>query len=125
MKTLFTSIALFLLGTCSVLANEYPTQETVRYALNCMSELGGQTDENLYTCACRHESIKTTMTFSDYEEGVTFERNKKMPGEKGSSFRDNKRAEKFYETLLKARETANASCTVVRHVKLIKPTNKQ
>jgi hypothetical protein len=124
MKTLFASITLLLFGTCSVLANEYPTQETVRYALNCMSELGGQTDENLYTCACRYDSLKTVMTFSDYEEGVTFERNKKMPGEKGSSFRDNKRAEMFYETLLKSRETANASCTVVRHVKLIKPTNR-
>jgi hypothetical protein len=125
MKTIFTSITLLLLGTSSVLANEYPTQETVRYALNCMSELGGQTDENLYTCACRYESLKNSMTFSDYEEGITFERNKKMPGEKGSSFRDNERAERFYEELLSARETANASCTVVRHVKLIKPTNKK
>jgi hypothetical protein len=125
MKRLFASIVLFLLGTTTVIANEYPTQETVRYVLNCMSELGGQTDENLYTCACRYDAIRTSMTFSDYEEGYTFERNKKMPGEKGSSFRDNERAERFYEELLKVREAANSSCIVVKHVKLIKPTNNK
>jgi hypothetical protein len=125
MKKLLVSITLFFVGTCSVLANEYPTQETVRYALSCMSELGGQTDENMYTCACRYDAVRSAMTFSDYEEGYTFERNKKMPGEKGSSFRDNKRAEGFYEELLKVREKADSSCIVVKHVKLIKPTNTQ
>ena len=124
MRKLFISIALFLFGTCSVLADEYPTQDTVRYSLNCMAKLGGQTDENLYTCACRYDAIRATMSFSDYEEGVTFERNKRMPGEKGSSFRDNKRAEAFYEKLLETREVANSSCIVVKHVKLIKPTNR-
>jgi hypothetical protein len=125
MKKIFTSIVLFLLGTCAVLADEYSTNETVRYSLNCMKELGGQTDENLYTCTCRYDAIRAAMTFSDYEEGVTFERNKKMPGEKGSSFRDNKRGEGFYEKLLETREAANSSCIVVKHVKLIKPTNKE
>jgi hypothetical protein len=124
MKKIFTSIVLFLIGTSPVLAYEYPTEETVRYVLNCMSELGGQTDENLYTCACRYDAIRSLMTYSDYEEGYTFERNKNMPGEKGSSFRDNKRAERFYEELLKVREEANSSCIVVKHVKMIKPTNK-
>jgi hypothetical protein len=117
------SAAILLFGSPSVMADEYPTQETVRYVLNCMSELGGQTDENLYTCTCRYDAIRADMTFSDYEEGYTFERNKKMPGEKGSSFRDNKRAEGFYEKLLKVREKANSSCIVVKHVKMIKPTS--
>ncbi|HIF52111.1 MAG TPA: hypothetical protein EYQ42_11405 [Thiotrichaceae bacterium] len=124
MKKLFTGITLFLLGTCSVLADEYPTDETVRYSLNCMSELGGQTDENLYTCTCRYDAIRTAMTFSDYEEGVTFERNKKMPGEKGSFFRDNKRGEGLYEKLLESRIAASSACVVVKQVKLIKPTNR-
>jgi hypothetical protein len=123
MRKLLISTTLFLLGITSVIANEYPTQETVRYALNCMSELGGQTDENLYTCACRYDAIRASMSYSDYEEGYTFERNKKMPGEKGSSFRDNQRAERFYGELIKAREAADTSCIVVKHVKLIKPTN--
>lgn len=123
MKKIVMSIALFLVGTCSVLADKYPTQETVRYALTCMSELGGQTDENLYTCACRYDAIRAEMSFSDYEEGVTFERNKKMPGEKGAFFRDNKRGEAFYEKLLETRGEANSGCIVVKHVKL--PTKQE
>jgi hypothetical protein len=122
MRKLFTSIALFLLSTTSVLAYEYPTYETVHYALSCMDKIGGQTEENLYTCSCQYDAIRAEMTFSDYEEGFTFERNKKMPGEKGASFRDNKRAKAFYETLVKVRESANSNCIVVKHVKLIKPT---
>jgi hypothetical protein len=125
MKKIFISITLFLLTTGSALADEYPTQDTVRYALNCMSELGGQTDENLYTCGCRYDTIKTNMSFSDYEEGVTFERNMKMPGEKGSSFRDNERARRFYEELLAVRKIADSNCIVVKHVKMIKPTNRE
>jgi len=124
MNKLLVSAAILLFGASPVMADEYPTQETVRYVLNCMSELGGQTDENLYTCACRYDAIRTDMTYSDYEEGYTFERNRKMPGEKGSSFRDNKRGERLYEELLKVREKANSSCIVVKHVKMIKPTSK-
>jgi len=114
---------IYLIGTMPLMANEYPTNETVHYALNCMTDMGGQTDENLYTCACRYDAIRAAMTYSDYEEGVTFERNRKMPGEKGSSFRDNQRGEAFYEQLLEVRKTAGSSCIVVKHVKLIKPTS--
>lgn len=117
-------MSLMLFGTMTVMADEYPTEETVRYALGCMSELGGQTDENLYTCTCRYDAIRAAMNYSDYEEGYTFERNKSMPGEKGSSFRDNKRGEGFYKELLKVRERANSECLVVKHVEMIKPTSK-
>ncbi len=122
MKEFFIGITLFLLGTCSVIANEYPTNETVHYIMRCMDKIGGQSEENLYTCACRYDAIRTAMTFSDYEEGHTYERNKEMPGDKGGAVRDNERAKGFYEELVKAREAANASCIVVQHVKMIKPT---
>ena len=124
MRELVTGIALFLIGTCSVSANEYPTYETVHYVLDCMDKLGGQTEENAYTCSCRYDAIRANMTFSDYEEGRTFERNKKMPGEKGAAFRDNQRGEKFYRELIEARKAAEASCITVKRVKMIKPTNK-
>lgn len=123
MNKLVASLVLVLFGTMPVMADEYPTEETIRYALNCMAEMGGQTDENLYTCTCRYDAIKASMSYSDYEEGFTFERNKKMPGEKGSSFRDNQRAERFYEELLTVRENAGENCIVVKHVKLIEPTS--
>jgi hypothetical protein len=122
MRKLFVAISLFFIGTTQVIAYEYPTNETVHYALRCMNELGGQSDENLYTCTCRYDAIRAAMTYSDYEEGYTYERNKKMPGEKGSSFRDNQRAEAFYEQLLKVRKEAEENCIVVKHVELIKPT---
>lgn len=122
MREFFVVMTLFLMGTSSVLANEYPTNETVHFALRCMDELGGQTEENLYTCTCRYDGIREMMNYSDYEEGYTYERNKKMPGEKGASFRDNERGKRFYEELLKVREAANASCIVVKHVKMVKPT---
>ena len=44
MKRVYASLIIFLSGTMSVMANEYPTEETVRYAINCMDKLGGQTD---------------------------------------------------------------------------------
>lgn len=122
MRECLAGIALFILGTCSVMANEYPTYETVHFALSCMEELGGQNEENAYTCACRYDAIRAAMPFEKYEEGRTYERNKKMPGEKGAFFRDNERGEQFYEELIKAREAANSSCITVKHVKMIKPT---
>jgi len=124
MKQLLIGAAIFMLSMNSALANEYPTSETVHFALSCMNKLGGQTDENLYTCNCRYDAIRAAMTYSDYEEGVTYERNKPMPGEKGGAFRDNQRGKRFYEELVKVREAAEGSCIVVKHVKLVKPTNK-
>lgn len=115
MKNLLT-IYLSLFMVAFVHANEYSTEETVRYTLNCMNEIGGLTDENLYTCICKYDSIRSSLTFSEYEEGYTYERNKNMAGEKGSSFRDNKRGEHFYEKLLEAREIAASSCLIVKRV---------
>ena len=124
MRELLAGMTIFLVGTFSVFANEYPTYETVHYVLDCMDKLGGQTEENSYTCSCKYDAIRAAMTFSDYEEGRTFERNKKMPGEKGAAFRDNQRGEKFYKELIEARKAAEASCITVKRVKMIKPTNK-
>jgi hypothetical protein len=123
MKQIIMGLFLFVLSTISVQADEYPTEETVRYALNCMYENGGQTDENLYTCACKYDAIRSNISYTDYEEGITYERNKKMPGEKGGAVRDNQRAKAFYDKLVKAREIADSSCIVVKKVKL--PTAKK
>ena len=82
MKKLLISISLLLFGGMPVMADEYTTEETVRYAMNCMAEMGGQTDENLYTCTCRYDNIRANMTFSDYEEGYTLKEIKKCPEKK-------------------------------------------
>ncbi|MCZ6802630.1 MAG: hypothetical protein O7D86_01485 [Proteobacteria bacterium] len=116
MEKLLASLIIFLLGTIPVMAYEYPTEETVRYALNCMDELGGQNDQNLYTCACRYDHIKTAISFHEYGDAVTYERNKAMAGKKGGFFRANKRAIKIHERLEDIRETADSNCIVVKHV---------
>ncbi len=118
MKKLCLLVFIACLISLPAKAAEYPTEETVRFVLNCMSNLGAQNDENLYTCICRYDTIRAALSYSDYEEGVTYERNKAMPGEKGSFFRDNKRGEGFYETLLEIREKANASCPIVKRVRV-------
>ena len=116
MKKLLTASVLLFLSATAAQANEYPSEETVRYALNCMAELGGQTDENLYACLCRYDNIRAAMPYNEYEEGATYERNKAMPGEKGGFFRDNERGEKFYKVLKEARKTANSQCPVAKRV---------
>ena len=116
MKTILAAISLLALSTSAAYADEYPSEQTVRFALNCMAELGGQTDENLYTCLCRYDNIRAAMPYTEYEEAVTYERNKAMPGEKGGFFRDNERGENFYKVLKEVRKDALTQCPVTRRV---------
>ncbi len=125
MKKTVISLAILLFGAMPSLAYEYPTEATVHYILNCMTALGGQTDQNLYTCSCRYDSIREVVSFDDYSDGRTYERNRAMPGKKGGFFRDNERGEGLYNVLVKAREQAAEQCIVVTQVKRIKPTSSQ
>ena len=124
MKKTVISLAILLFGAMPSMAYEYPAEATVHYILNCMAALGGQTDQNLYTCSCRYDSIREVLSFDDYSDGRTYERNKAMPGKKGGFFRDNERGEKLYDVLVKAREQADEQCIVVTQVEMIKPTSK-
>ena len=125
MKKIVISLAILLFGVMPSMAYEYPTDATIHYVLECMTVLGGQTDQNLYTCSCRYDSIREVLSFDDYSDGRTYERNKAMPGKKGGFFRDNERGEGLYNVLVKAREQAAEQCIVVTQVKMIKPTSSQ
>ena len=125
MKKTVISLAILLFGAMPSMAYEYPTEATVHYILNCMAALGGQTDQNLYTCSCRYDSIREVVSFDDYSDGRTYERNRAMPGKKGGFFRDNERGEGLYNVLVKVREQAGEQCIVVTQVKRIKPTSSQ
>ncbi len=125
MKKTAISLAILLFGTMPSMAYEYPTEETIRYALNCMTTLGGQTDQNLYTCSCRYDSIREALPFDDYADGKTYERNRAMPGKKGGFFRDNERGEELYGVLVSAREQADEQCIVVKQVQMIEPTSSE
>ncbi len=116
MKKLKLMFFAVLLSPGLVTAEPFPTAETVRYVLGCMADLGAQSDENLYTCACRLDVISEKMTYVDYDDGVTYERNLAMPGEKGAFFRDNKRGEGKFELVKSARKEAEGRCISVKRV---------
>ena len=111
----------FLFST-PVIAENYPTEETVRFVLGCMAELGEQNDENMYTCVCRHDVIAREIpVFEEYDGARIYERFKVMPGEKGQFFRDNELGAQLFEKLVSARAVADSECIVVKHVEFKRP----
>lgn len=111
-----------LLGFSSVVtANDYPTQDRVEYVLNCLQELGRNTMDDLQTCSCRIDKIASQMPYETYNYAITYERNKRMTGEKGGVFRDNKAGKKFAKELEGIRETVGGQCRQVVHI--VAPTD--
>lgn len=106
-------------------ANDYPTLERVDAVLTCMALKGGQTIENLYSCACEIDRIAEQMTLAEYNEARTYEQYARMPAEKGALFRDSDQG-----ALLKARienvraEATNACLTEAGRVKTVGRTDK-
>ena len=116
MRTKIVMLVFSLTLSAGAMAEPYPTMETVRMVINCMQEMGGQSEETLYACACRHDVVTSEISFHDYEEGHLYERYKDMPGEKGGVFRDAKDAKHLATQLRKAREEAAQACPVVKHL---------
>ena len=113
---------ILLLGISSVVtANDYPTSERVEYVLNCLQDLGRNSMDDLQTCSCRIDSIASEMPFETYNYAVTYERNKRMTGEKGGIFRDNKAGKKFAKQLAVVKEEAGGRCKQV--VQIVAPTD--
>ncbi len=101
----------------NVLAHDFSTFESVRAVVTCMAELGAQTEENLYTCTCKHDVIASKMTFTEFEDALKYENYRKMPGEKGALFRDNESGNTVIDKLNAAKAAADSQCIVVRRVK--------
>ncbi len=113
---------ILLLGISSVVtANDYPTAERVEYVLNCLQDLGRNSMDDLQTCSCRIDSIASEMPFETYNYAVTYERNRRMTGEKGGVFRDNKAGKKFAKQLEGVKEEAGGRCKQV--VQIVAPTD--
>ena len=126
MRILSIAVILATMMSSPVYArNQYPTDEVVRYVVGCMAELGGQKEENLYSCVCRIESLMDQLTYEEYDGANLMERNKQMPGKKGGFFRDNDYGAALYEKLVAARETAFASCPVVKKVEVKRATKAE
>lgn len=105
-------------------AESYPTTEIVKFVVGCMADNGGQTEENLYMCACRFDSISSKFTFEEYDTAVVFERYTNMPGKRGGLFRDSEQGEKLKVRLKKAREEAAGQCPAVVRIEREPPADR-
>ncbi len=114
-------IILLLCVSSIVTANDYPTRDRVEYVLNCLQELGRNSMDDLQTCSCRSDSVASAMPFEIYGYAVTYNRNKKMSGEKGGVFRDNKSGKEFSKQLSEIEDAAKGQCIQV--VQIMAPTD--
>jgi hypothetical protein len=113
-KALPLAVLLFPAG---VMAGEaYPTIEVVRSVVGCMADLGGQNEQNLYTCTCRHDYVADRMSFEAFDNGTMQERYGEMPGEKGGVVRDNEHGKADLKALLKLKKEAAEHCPVVKNL---------
>ncbi len=120
MKKLFNLLTVPLLvlslNTHAAQDHDFPTDEIVRYVLDCMADNGGMSDEAFYYCTCRFDALASNISFLDYKDGLTYERNRSMTGEKGGFFRDSERGEEKFELVQEAREKAGSQCILVKKV---------
>jgi len=96
--------------------HQFPTIDTVTMVINCMDNIGGQSEDTLYTCSCRHDVIATKLDYDTYEKASLYVRYKNMPGENGGVFRDMKEGRVLQTVLEKAQKEAEQACPVVRHL---------
>ena len=114
-------LALLLGAPSIVAANDYPTRDRVEYVMNCLQMIGEYTMDELQTCSCRLDTVASAMSFETYGYAVTYNRNKRMTGEKGGVFRDNESGKMFSKELKAAEETAKGQCIKVVHI--VAPTD--
>lgn len=96
--------------------HHYPTIDTVTMVINCMDNIGGQSENTLYTCSCRHDVIATQLDYATWEKASLYVRYKHMPGENGGVFRDMPEGQKLEAMLDKVQKKAEQSCPVVKHL---------
>lgn len=94
----------------------YPTIDTVTMVINCMDDIGGQSENTLYTCSCRHDVIATKLDYDTWEKASLYVRYKHMPGENGGVFRDMKEGRELEAVLNQAQQEAEKACPVVKHI---------
>ena len=84
--------------------------------INCMDNIGGQSEDTLYTCSCRHDVIATKLDYETYAKASLYVRYKHMPGENGGVFRDMKEGKQLEVVLDKVKKEAAQACPVVKHL---------
>ena len=104
------SVIACLLSGAGVQANDFPTQARVEYALQCMSEHGGQNYNTLYACVCAIDTIASRLSYDEFTKAVTYTNLRKTPGERGGLFRDRERTGAIIELLAETRKDAERRC---------------
>lgn len=123
LPTKLASLLMVLLAGCatttkpeptqaSTYIDQYPTQDRVEFALQCIEKNGGLRYETLYACVCRIDTIATQMTFKEYTEAMTFTFLRRTPGENGAVFRDPPKAKALRKQLKEAKALAKKSCFI-------------
>ena len=92
--------------------NQYPTRDRVDYVLTCVAKHGGLNYVNQYACGCKIDKIAEKLTFTEYEEAVTFGFMGKTAGEAGGAFRDPQQAKILKKKIKEAEEYAESRCFV-------------
>jgi len=123
MKQLFGLILIAMPALAG--AEPYGTTEIVKFVVGCMADNGGETEENLYTCACRFDKISSQFTFEEFDSALMFERYKDMPGKRGAMVRDNEEGRVLTTRLKKAREEAAAQCPRVVRIEREPPAERK
>ena len=121
-KKIIMFLVLFV-PVAGLAATGYPTPDKVRMVVACMTELGGQNEENLLTCSCKQDVFEIEMPFADYEQASLYERYVNMPGKRGNLFRDSDEGRDYVKRLRAAREKSEQACPLVR--KITRETSKQ
>jgi hypothetical protein len=123
MRTLIVLLVFALPATAAT--EGYPTTEIVKFVVGCMADNGGQTEENLYMCTCRFDSISSKFSFEDYDNALMFERYRDMPGKRGGIVRDNEEGRVLTNKMRQAREEAAAQCPRVVRIEREPPADRK
>ncbi|MBA4491115.1 hypothetical protein [Paracoccus sp. S1E-3] len=83
---IITVLALPASAQTAVSANDFPTEDRVRFVLLCM-EANGHSPENLRRCSCKIDEIGALISFDDYVAGETVLRMQQVPGDRASMYR--------------------------------------
>lgn len=116
MRASLILLGLSLSGAVAADPHPYPTIDTVTMVINCMDDIGGQSENTLYTCSCRHDVIATKLDYDTWEKASLYVRYKHMPGENGGVFRDMKEGRELEAVLDKVQKEAEQACPVVKHL---------
>lgn len=112
----YLTLSLLVTFALPLQAAGYTTMETFTMVSNCMIENGGQTRENLYMCSCRADVTMSEMSEEEYVHGLTVEKYRELPADKGAVFRDTRMAQDMFDKLKKVRRKAAEDCPVIRAV---------